>query len=355
MNHPNIAAIYGLEQSQGTHYLVLELVPGETLAKRIAAAPRGLRLSDVLSVALQTAAALDAAHEKGIVHRDLKPANMMVSEDSGGKLQIKILDFGLAKAMTPDGGESQFASDLTDAPTRERDTKSGAVLGTAAYMSPEQARGKSVDKRTDIWAFGCVLYEMLSGNRAFFGPTSSDILAAILRGEPNWSALPATAPPIQKLLRRCLHKDPSYRLRDIGDAYLEIQESLARPDPDVETSPFGPERQRVWMRLFPWLASAVLGVLLLMSFLARTSGEDLLPKKRVLAIDPPSAPPRAPSFSLQTATESSWSPCERAGRPRSGCGHWTLPFLVSSRERKRLLILSGRLTAASLVFSPAEG
>ena len=212
LNHPNIGAIYGLEDADGVRALVLELVEGETLADRIQRGPAPV--TDALTIARQIADALDAAHEKGIIHRDLKPANIKVTP--GGV--VKVLDFGLAKAAT---GELQSPT-VTVGGTQE-----GTILGTAAYMSPEQARGQAVDKRTDIWAFGCVLYEMLTGHVAFPGETVSDTIVAILEREPDWAALPATTPPmVARLLQRGLEKDPKRRLRDIADARAELDDAL---------------------------------------------------------------------------------------------------------------------------------
>ena len=220
LNHPHIGAIYGLEDADGVRALVLELVDGETLADRIA---RGaLSLKDALAIARQMADALDAAHEKGIVHRDLKPSNVALTRDG----TVKVLDFGLAKANASDSAprDSQ-APPMTIGATRE-----GVGLGTAAYMSPEQARGQTVDKRTDIWAFGCVLYEMLTGHIAFPGKTIPDTLAGVLEREPNWALLPGTTPPaIRRLLERCLDKDSKRRVRDIGDAVIELTDAITSP------------------------------------------------------------------------------------------------------------------------------
>jgi serine/threonine protein kinase/Tol biopolymer transport system component len=208
LNHPNIAAIYGVEEADGVRGLVLELVEGETLAERIQAAGRdGLPIADVLAIARQIADALDAAHDKGIVHRDLKPANIKITPAG----TVKVLDFGLAKAVN--------AGPDTDSGRSHE----GAILGTTAYMSPEQARGQSVDKRADIWAFGCVLYEMLTGRLTFAGDTTSDTIAKILERDPDWSVLPKTTPAsIRRLLLRCFVKDPRRRLRDIGDVRIEL-------------------------------------------------------------------------------------------------------------------------------------
>jgi len=223
LNHANIAAIYGLEEAGGTRALVLELVEGPTLADRLATG--ALPLDEALPIARQIAEALEAAHEKGIVHRDLKPANVKLT--TGG--QVKVLDFGLAKALLGD----MTAPDASRSPTlTAAATRAGVILGTAAYMSPEQARGKEVDRRADIWAFGCVLYETLTGRPAFGGETVSDIIAAVLRAEPDGEALPPDLPPAaRELLRRCLQKDPRQRLRDIGDARITLTEILAAAAP----------------------------------------------------------------------------------------------------------------------------
>jgi serine/threonine-protein kinase len=227
LNHPHIAAIYGLEESGATAALVLELVPGETLAERIASGP--IPVEEALVVAHQVSDALEAAHEKGIVHRDLKPANVKITPDG----KVKVLDFGLAKALSSDGS----SPDVTSSPTiTAAATQAGVVIGTAAYMSPEQARGRPVDRRTDIWAFGAVLYEMLAGKRCFEGDTVSDVLAAVLRQDPDWRALPPDTPAsVRFLLHRCLERDTKKRLRDIGDAWAEgISEEPAAAAPASE-------------------------------------------------------------------------------------------------------------------------
>src|ERR1700680_3069745 len=220
LNHPNIATIHGLEQSGGTSYLVMELVSGETLAERVNAG--ALKIEEALKLGVQIAEALEAAHEKGVIHRDLKPANVKVTPEG----RVKVLDFGLAKAFGGDGGQ-----DLSNAPTlTTMGTEEGRILGTPAYLSPEQARGKAVDKRTDIWAFGCVFYELLTGKEAFHEETVSDTIVAVLEREPDWQALrPATPAKIRDLLRRCLQKDVNKRCRDAGDVRLEIEEALAAP------------------------------------------------------------------------------------------------------------------------------
>ena len=206
LNHPHIAAIHSLEAVDGNRFLVLEVVEGETLQERIARGP--LPLDEAIEVSRQIAEALDAAHGKGVIHRDLKPPNIKLAPEGG----VKVLDFGLAKQSTPEPSSSQ-----SESPTFTRYTETGVILGTAPYMSPEQARGKHVDKRTDVWAFGCVLYEMLTGRNAFRGDDVSATLAQILEREPDWSALPARTPAsVRRLLTRCLQKDPKRRLRDVG-------------------------------------------------------------------------------------------------------------------------------------------
>ncbi len=223
LNHPNIASIYGLEDSSGIRALVMELVEGPTLGERIAGArPADFSSEDeTLSFARQIAEALEYAHERGIIHRDLKPANIKITPQG----TVKVLDFGLAKALETN---ASFATNLSDSPTMTAGaTRAGVILGTAAYMSPEQARGKTVDRRTDIWAFGCVLYEMLTGMPPFRGETVTDTLSAVIREEPDPKALPANTPPkIRQILNRCLNKDPRQRLRDIGEARIAIEETL---------------------------------------------------------------------------------------------------------------------------------
>ena len=220
LNHPNIATIHGLEQSGDVHYLVMELVPGETLAERIRKG--AVPVKEALQIASQIAEALEAAHEKGVIHRDLKPANVKVTPEG----RVKVLDFGLAKAFAGEGG-----LDLSNAPTlTAMGTEEGKILGTPAYMSPEQARGKAVDKRTDIWAFGCLLHELLTGRRTFRRETRSDTIAAVLGEEPDWQALPPSTPAkMRDLLRRCLQKDAQRRVRDIRDVRIEIEEASAAP------------------------------------------------------------------------------------------------------------------------------
>ncbi|MGH9252994.1 MAG: protein kinase domain-containing protein [Vicinamibacterales bacterium] len=223
LNHPHIGAIHGIVEADGVRALVLELVDGPTLAERLAHG--AIPLDEVVSIARQVAAALGAAHRKGIIHRDLKPANIKITPEG----VVKVLDFGLATVIADEGGTERLSA--SDAPTVSASAQHGGrLLGTAPYMSPEQARGQPVDKRTDIWAFGCVLYEALSRRRAFTGETISETIAKVLEREPDWQALPASTPPrMHDLLRRCLHKDPNRRLHDIADARIELDEALESP------------------------------------------------------------------------------------------------------------------------------
>ena len=261
LNHPNIARVYGFEQADGVNALIMELVEGTTLADRLRPGP--LPLDDALPIARQIAEALVAAHEQGIVHRDLKPANIKLRPDG----TVKVLDFGLAKLAGPDdsGPTAAARGHLSNSPTLTSPavmTRVGLILGTAAYMSPEQARGRPVDKRADVWAFGCVLFEMLSGRRTFDGDDVTETLASVVKSEPAWSALPPTTPPaIRRLLERCLRKDPARRLRDIADATLDIDEALTEPagtdhSGSVVTATRARERRR-------WIAAMCVAVIAL--------------------------------------------------------------------------------------------
>ena len=264
LNHPNIAHIHGLEDSDGVRALVMELVEGPTLAEKLAQGSgvkaHGLPLDEALPIARQIAEALEAAHEQGIVHRDLKPANIKVTPNG----VVKVLDFGLAKAMESAGSRQQAAGGdlLSMSPTLSMQaTQAGIILGTAAYMSPEQARGTIVDKRANLWAFGVVLFEMLTGRRLFEGGTISDTLAAVLKTEPDWNALPDETPrSIHRLLRRCLEKDRRKRLESAADARLEIDEALATPMSDGSTgvAPGTTLAHRTgWRRAMPSIAAGV--------------------------------------------------------------------------------------------------
>jgi len=233
LNDANIAMLYGLEEQEGQRFLVMEIVEGESLATRISAG--AIPAEEALLIALQISEALEAAHEKSIVHRDLKPANVMIT--SAGK--VKVLDFGLAKALHSETVAQSSPESLAESPTCTANmTRPGAVLGTAAYMSPEQIRGQTVDTRADIWAFGVVLWEMLTGRRLFEGEAASDVLAAVLRDQLDWQVIPEDVPPaVVRLLRRCLGRDLVHRLRHIGDARLELEQALEEPE---SVEPGGP-------------------------------------------------------------------------------------------------------------------
>jgi eukaryotic-like serine/threonine-protein kinase len=312
LNHPNIAQIYGVEQRS----LIMELIEGEDLAQRLARGP--LPLEEALPLARQVAEALEAAHGHGIVHRDLKPANIKVRPDG----TAKILDFGLAKAVEgPAGPTGHLANSPTfTSPPRVphgatgQGTRLGVILGTAAYMSPEQARGRAVDKRTDIWAFGCVLFEMLSGRHAFAGDSVTDVIAAIVKDDPDWTALPPDVPPaLRRLLQKCLRRDLRQRLQDIGDARTEIDDILAAPDPLDSPTPPAPARGgRLTLPL-----AVVAGVLLAVSgYLAWTASR-------------PGAPGEVVRFVVNTP-------------PGRDLGQLTWPAVALSPDGSRMAITAGR-------------
>jgi eukaryotic-like serine/threonine-protein kinase len=290
LNHPHIAAIYGLEDTNGLQFLVLELVDGETLADRLRRGP--LPLDEALAIARQIADALEAAHEKNIIHRDLKPANIALTKHG----QVKVLDFGLAKATAGANGAS---TDLANSPTLTSPammTGAGVILGTAAYMSPEQARGQAVDKRTDIWAFGCVLYEMLTGRPAFPGATVSDTIAAILSRDPEWKTLPrSTGEKIRDLLRRCLQKDPNRRLHDIADARIEVDEAQTG-HMEGHVVPSGPQgtAQLVW---FSALALVTVVVVATAVIVSARHPVPTAPEMRFEITAPPTTDPRSLAIS----------------------------------------------------------
>jgi serine/threonine-protein kinase len=266
LSHPNIATIYGFEDSGANNALVMELVEGPTLVDRIKQVP--IPVDEAVRIARQIADALEYAHEHGIVHRDLKPANVRVTNDD----VVKVLDFGLAKAL--EGDESSI--DISTSPTISRmATMQGVLLGTAAYMAPEQAKAKSVDRRADIWAFGCVLYEMLTGKQAFTGETVTDTLASIIKEEPDWLLLPSNTPMrIRVLLQSCLQKDPKQRLRDIGDARISLDEVLSGAPEGVAMPPTAAP---LLHRGLPWASAGVLaGVLaaILFGSLFRSHGPE---------------------------------------------------------------------------------
>jgi Tol biopolymer transport system component len=273
LSHQNIATLFGLEKHDGQRFLVMELAEGETLAERIERAP--VPIDDALDWARQIAEGLEAAHGNGIVHRDLKPANVVLSPEGA----VKILDFGLAKAWHPESSDV----DLSESPTLTAGmTRTGTLLGTAAYMSPEQARGKAVDKRTDVWAFGCVLYELLTRQRVFQGDDASQIAAAILRDEPDWTALPPVTPiHIRRLLARCLVKRPHDRLHDIADARIALASPVDHGGPFSDSAPAAPSRS-TWLPRLAWLLTAAVPAVVVALLLGGADQPASLPVTRAL-------------------------------------------------------------------------
>ena len=287
LNHPHIAAIYGLEEANESQFLILELVDGDTLADRLKAG--ALPLGETVAIARQVADALQAAHEKGIIHRDLKPSNIALTRDG----HVKVLDFGLAKALAPDAA-SATAGDRSQAPTitsPAQMTAAGMILGTAAYMAPEQAKGRAADKRCDVWAFGCVVYEMLTGTRAFEGENVGDTLAAVLRGEPDWAALPATVPAaVRTLIRRCLEKDGRQRIADISVAQFVLDDladvaSATAPGSAATIAP----RPPLWRRMAILSGTWLVGVAMAGSAVWFAVRSTAPPRVSRLLITPPSA------------------------------------------------------------------
>jgi Tol biopolymer transport system component len=342
LNHPNIATIYGLEQSGGTSYLVMELVSGETLAERVKREGR-VPVEEALGMAKQIAEALEAAHEKSIIHRDLKPANVKVTPEG----KVKVLDFGLAKAFADD----EAGSDPSNSPTlSQAATMQGVILGTAAYMSPEQARGRVVDKRTDLWAFGCVLYELLTGKPAFHGEDITEILAAVVKSEPDWSCLPETTPAaIRLLLRRCLEKDKTLRLRDAGDARIEIHEALTAPPHAVRVTDAPATTNR--REQLTWAAAAALAVVAI-----------ALAIGFVLRAPKPTQPVQAVRLSAEIGADASLSTTFGTSVILSPDGSRLAFVATGSDQKQRIYIrsldqlqaaaLSGTENARDLFFSP---
>jgi len=277
LSHPNVASLFGIEDSDGTPVLVMELVPGPTLAERLERGPLPVR--EALEIARQVAEGLEAAHRKGIIHRDLKPGNVKLTPEA----RVKVLDFGLAKALSAAGAE-----DPQQTKTASGETGSGVVMGTAAYMSPEQARGEELDERTDVWSFGCLLYECLTGRRAFAGATVSDTLAAVLVHPPEWSLLPGSTPAsVKTLLRLCLQKERARRLQSMGDARLQIEEAFGAPDEKAATR-VAAEAVARGKRLDGRMLAAVAGALVLVALgvlvLRRPSGSPIPRVVRTLQI-----------------------------------------------------------------------
>jgi Tol biopolymer transport system component len=339
LNHPHIGGIYGLEEAGGITALVLELVEGPTLAERIAEGP--VPVNEALPIARQIAEALEAAHDQGIIHRDLKPANVKVRPDG----TVKVLDFGLAKALESGSGMGDRGSEgLSMSPTltSPAHTQVGVILGTAAYMAPEQARGRATDKRSDLWAYGCVLFEMFTGRRAFEGLDVTDTIAAIVRGEPDWSALPASTPPsIRRLLQRCLAKDPKLRLREAGSAILEIDEARTAPLPHA---PAAAPRRRL---MLPLAAAVAVALVLVSGYIAwpRSSSE---PLTRLTM-------PVAPATTLRNLTNTgSIVAISDDGRQVAfvGVGPGGAQLFVRGLDQAVATGLSGTIGATGPAFSP---
>ncbi len=340
LNHPNIAQIHGLEEhvagGSGIHALVMELVAGEDLARRLRRGP--LPLEEALQIARQIAEGLEAAHEQGIVHRDLKPANVQVRPDG----TVKLLDFGIAKALEP---PSATGEDAMNSPTVTGQRSSlGLIIGTAAYMAPEQAAGRAVDRRADIWAFGAVLYEMLTGSLAFPGDHATENIAAILGGEPRWDALPASTPArVRTLLRRCLTRDPKQRLQAIGDARIEIVDILAGGGP-TETAARTPRSYALPIALGVVLVAAgALG-----SALWFGNGDPAAPETtRASLVLPPGDVLAAPPFGSQVALSPDGRTVVYAGM-RDGASH----LYRRAIDQLKPVQLTGTLGAGNPFFSP---
>jgi len=345
LNHAHIASIYGFEESGGVRALVMELVEGPTLAERIKQG--AIPIEEALPIAKQIAEALECAHERGIVHRDLKPANIKLTHDG----KVKVLDFGLAKALL-DGSSSQ---DISNSPTLTMaSTKEGIILGTAAYMSPEQAKGKAVDRRSDIWSFGVVLFEMLTGAQTFGGETVSDALAAIIKNSPDWSTLPKSTPKaVRDLLQRCLQKDARQRLQAIGDARIAIEEVLsgATQDTAADVATAAPQSAApFWQRFVPWAIAAVLGVALLASLFALRQASQVPARKLIeLSMSIPSDQQLDRENGPAAVISPDGSRIVYATR-KGGSGAGRL--YVRELDKSAALLLEGAGSAASPFFSP---
>ncbi len=343
LNHPNIAAIHGLEEADGVSALVMELVEGPTLADRIAQG--AIPLDDALPIARQIAEALEAAHEHGIIHRDLKPANVKVRADG----TVKVLDFGLAKAIEQGSGIRDQGSVSPTLTSPALVTGVGMLLGTAAYMAPEQARGKTVDKRADIWAFGVVVFEMLTGSRAFAGDDVSITLASVMMKEPEWSALPAQTPVgLRRLLTRCLKKDPKARMRDIGDARLQIEELLggATEDPAPDVAMLPPAMP--WRRIVAIAGAALVVAAAIAAFATWSLTGPALVKLQPMrfTLVPPAAQPRLIAVNRNIALSSDGTRLVYAGGVRPPV------LMVRAIDQLDAVPLSGITDSRSPFISP---
>ncbi len=331
LNHTNIAAIYGLEEHEGTRFLVLELVEGDTLADRL---NRGaIPVEESLKLALQIADALKAAHDKGVIHRDLKPLNIKVTDDDN----VKVLDFGLAKAFAGEEAEATVSNSPTLSMAA---TQQGMILGTAAYMSPEQAKARGVDKRTDIFAFGCVLYEMLTGHPSFRASDVTESLAAVINLQPKWETLPEHLHPrLRETVERCLEKQVAKRSQDIGDVKLDIENVLAGPD-GVLVQPVAEAVRAVPQSKLPWVAASGFALLALAAFVIMFVGGNEPPNEARLVRFAVNQPEGVSLSNVQFALSpdaSSLGVCAaegpEMGRKGSKIGHATnLPNVYSRTE-----------------------
>ncbi len=347
LNHPNIAAVYGLEKADGVTAIVLELVEGETLEERLEQLSRlnsqgsGIAVDAALAIARQMADALEAAHERGVIHRDLKPANIKITPDG----KVKVLDFGLAKAMDTGSGRSGGAGGFANSPTltTPAGTMAGMILGTAAYMSPEQAKGRAVDKRADIWAFGVVLYEMLTGTRLFASESVAETLGLIFSREPDLATLPdATPARVRTLIARCLVKDPRQRLRDIGDARLELEDARDVP------APAAPVAVRSILRALPWGVAAAAVLLAGWTLWGRTGAASA--SRDVMQLDI--------GFPRDVEPSQSWDPAiSPDGRTVAmvGVKDNVRSFFVRQLDRAEASELPGTSSASLAAFSPDSG
>jgi serine/threonine-protein kinase len=340
LDHPNIANVYGLHESDGHRFIAMEYVPGEDLAQRLSTNP--IAQEDALDIARQTAAALEAAHDQGVIHRDLKPANIKITPDG----KVKVLDLGLAKALISE--TSGDVASVSMSPTvTSAGTVAGTLLGTAAYMAPEQAKGKPVDRRADIWAFGVVLHEMLTGEKIFEAETISETLAAVLRDEVSFDGLPARIPaPVISLLKRCLDRNPQTRLRDIGEARILLEKAVQTPGAETPLETAAPARSSGWLAHLPWAVAAVAVAVAIWFGLSSSSGPE---RTKVMRFDLSIPDPVEfdPFALVPLAVSPDGNHVVLAGQSEAGGG-----LHLRALDRDEATLLDGTESAASPVFSP---